>query len=109
MSLSRQEMEVNKCQIHDFFPSILLTLLFKKGSAMRLCSTWWDAEGELTPESVDEILLGLSSQISEREDPVLCSDVRNNLFGPMEFSRYDFCLFFNLISDLNRVKVFIKI
>ena len=56
---------------------------------MRLCSTWWDAEGELTPESVDEILLGLSSQISEREDPVLCSDVRNNLFGPMEFSRYN--------------------
>ena len=54
---------------------------------MRLCSTWWDAEGELTPETVDEILLGLSSQISEREDPVLCSDVRNNLFGPMEFSR----------------------
>ena len=28
-------------------------------------------------------------QISEREDPVLCSDVRNNLFGPMEFSRRD--------------------
>ena len=41
----------------------------------------------MTPEGVDEILLGLSSQISEREDPVLCSDVRNNLFGPMEFSR----------------------
>ena len=59
------------------------------GSAMRLCSTWWDAEGDLTPESVDEILLGLSSQISEREDPILCSDVRNNLFGPMEFSRRD--------------------
>ena len=56
---------------------------------MRLCSTWWDAEGELNPESVDEILLGLSSQISEREDPILCSDVRNNLFGPMEFSRRD--------------------
>ena len=87
VSLSRQEMEVNKWQIHDFFLVLLLTLQFKKGSAMRLCSTWWDAEGELTPESVDEILLGLSSQISEREDPVLCSDVRNNLFGPMEFSR----------------------
>ena len=27
------------------------------GTAMRLCSTWWDAEGELTPEAVDEILL----------------------------------------------------
>lgn len=33
---------------------------------------------------------GLSSQISEREDPILCSDVRNNLFGPMEFSRFVF-------------------
>ena len=112
----------------------------------------WDAEGELTPTSVDEILMGLSSQvaphpnlhspstsfikveflehvlwhllichwsppisplplpshshsirlnltpsppnlrlfqITEREDPILCSDVRNNLFGPMEFSRRD--------------------
>jgi dual oxidase len=38
---------------------------------------------------VEEILMGLSSQISEREDAVLCSDVRNNLFGPMEFSRRD--------------------
>ncbi len=33
--------------------------------------------------------MGLASQISEREDAVLCSDVRNNLFGPMEFSRRD--------------------
>jgi len=59
------------------------------GPAMRLCSTWWDAEGELSAENVDEILMGLSSQITEREDPILCSDVRNNLFGPMEFSRRD--------------------
>jgi len=59
------------------------------GPAMRLCSTWWDAEGEANPNMVDEILMGLSSQISEREDPILCSDVRNNLFGPMEFSRRD--------------------
>lgn len=33
--------------------------------------------------------MGLSSQISEREDPVLCSDVRDKLFGPMEFTRRD--------------------
>ena len=32
-------------------------------AAMRLCSSWWDAEGELEPEGVDEILLGLSSQV----------------------------------------------
>ena len=43
----------------------------------------------LDPESLEEILMGLSSQIGEREDNVLCSDVRNMLFGPMEFSRRD--------------------
>jgi len=31
----------------------------------------------------------MSSQIAEREDPVLCSDVRDKLFGPMEFTRRD--------------------
>jgi len=60
------------------------------GEALRLCSTWWDAEGaDLNEAAVDEILMGLSSQIAEREDSVLCSDVRDNLFGPMEFSRRD--------------------
>ena len=38
---------------------------------------------------MEELILGLASQISEKEDAVLCSDVRNNLFGPMEFSRRD--------------------
>ena len=40
-------------------------------------------------DSVEEILMGMASQIGEREDNVLCSDVRNMLFGPMEFSRRD--------------------
>lgn len=43
----------------------------------------------LSSHSLEEILLGMSSQISEREDSVLCSDVRDKLFGPMEFSRRD--------------------
>ena len=43
----------------------------------------------IDPESIEEILMGLASQIGEREDNVLCSDVRNMLFGPMEFSRRD--------------------
>jgi dual oxidase len=66
---------------------------FKKarngGPATRLCSVWWDAQDEISTESIEEIIMGLSSQISEKEDAVLCSDVRNNLFGPMEFSRRD--------------------
>eukprot|EP00093_Oithona_nana_P006459 06459.XXX_386344_372891_1 [CDS] Oithona nana genome sequencing. len=59
------------------------------GMALRLCSTWWDSQDTIDTESIEEILMGLSSQIGEREDIVLCSDVRNMLFGPMEFSRRD--------------------
>ncbi|GFG29965.1 hypothetical protein Cfor_11750 [Coptotermes formosanus] len=57
--------------------------------ALRLCSTWWDSSDVLSDSTVEELLLGMSSQIAEREDTVLCSDVRDKLFGPMEFSRRD--------------------
>ena len=57
--------------------------------AIRLCSAWWDAAEILTNNSVEEFILGMASQLAEREDNVLCSDVRNKLFGPMEFSRRD--------------------
>lgn len=57
--------------------------------ALRLCSTWWDGNDVFTDSTVEELLRGMSSQIAEREDPVLCSDVREKLFGPMEFSRQD--------------------
>ncbi|XP_053211640.1 dual oxidase-like isoform X2 [Panonychus citri] len=58
-------------------------------NGIRLCSTWWGSE-EVIPESgFEELLMGLSSQIAEREDSILCSDVRDKLFGPLDFSRRD--------------------
>ncbi|XP_018563303.1 dual oxidase [Anoplophora glabripennis] len=57
--------------------------------ALRLCSTWWDSNDVLTNNSVEELIMGMTSQLAEREDSVLCSDVRDKLFGPMEFSRRD--------------------
>lgn len=33
--------------------------------------------------------MGMCSQIAEKEDNLLGTDIRNNLFGPMEFSRRD--------------------
>ena len=38
---------------------------------------------------MEELLRGLTSQIAEREDEVLCTDIREKLFGPIEFSRRD--------------------
>lgn len=43
----------------------------------------------LTSNSVEELLMGMTSQLAEREDSFLCSDVREKLFGPMDFSRRD--------------------
>ncbi|XP_065342525.1 dual oxidase [Cloeon dipterum] len=57
--------------------------------AIRLCSTWWDSNDVLAASTVEELILGMSSQIAEREDTFLCSDVRDKLFGPMDFSRRD--------------------
>ena len=44
------------------------------GPAMRLCSIWWDAEGELTQEGVDEILMGLASQVRTEHPIATASD-----------------------------------
>lgn len=63
--------------------------------ALRLCSTWWNANDVLSEVKVEDILMGMSSQIGEREDALLCSDVRDKLFGPMEFSRRDLGTFWD--------------
>nr|XP_015923608.1 dual oxidase isoform X2 [Parasteatoda tepidariorum] len=55
--------------------------------AKRLCSTWWDPDK--VEDGIEEIIMGMASQIAEKEDNVICSDVRDRLFGSLEFSRRD--------------------
>ncbi|XP_076328078.1 dual oxidase-like [Tachypleus tridentatus] len=57
--------------------------------ALRLCSTWWESDVIVPETGIEEILMGLASQLGEREDEVLCSDLRDNLFGPLHFTRRD--------------------
>lgn len=47
------------------------------------------AQDVMSDSSIEEFMLGMASQLAEREDAVLCSDVRDKLFGPNEFSRRD--------------------
>lgn len=56
---------------------------------IRLCSTWWNAEEVVSSIGIEPLLMGAASQIAEREDYVLCNDVRDKLFGPLDFSRRD--------------------
>lgn len=59
--------------------------------------------------------MGMASQLAEREDSVLCSDVRDQLFGPMEFSRRDLGALNimrgrdNGLPDYNTVSVLLRI
>ncbi|GAB6033366.1 hypothetical protein CHUAL_013131 [Chamberlinius hualienensis] len=77
---------------------------------VRLCATWWESEEFLTDIGVEGLLMGMSSQLSEREDTVLCTDVRDQLFGPLDFSRRDLAALNimrgrdNGLSDYNTVR-----
>ncbi|EGT51247.1 hypothetical protein CAEBREN_24129 [Caenorhabditis brenneri] len=57
--------------------------------ALRLCQNWWNAQDIVKEYSVDEIILGMASQIAERDDNIVVEDLRDYIFGPMHFSRLD--------------------
>ncbi|NXT03436.1 DUOX2 oxidase, partial [Jacana jacana] len=62
--------------------------------AMRLCNSYWIREvrgrerGE--PLDVDNLLLGMSSQIAEREDNIVVEDLQDFWYGPLKYSRTDY-------------------
>ncbi|XP_057889128.1 dual oxidase 2 [Melospiza georgiana] len=60
--------------------------------AVRLCNSYWSREspGLQQAEDVDEILLGMSSQIAEQEDNVVVEDLQDFWYGPLKYSRTDY-------------------
>ncbi|VDN04297.1 unnamed protein product, partial [Thelazia callipaeda] len=57
--------------------------------ALRLCQNWWNAQDIVQEYSVEEIVLGMASQIAEGEDAIVVEDLRDFVFGPMHFTRLD--------------------
>ncbi|XP_062404238.1 dual oxidase 1 isoform X2 [Sardina pilchardus] len=59
--------------------------------AMRLCNSFWNRHNPnlQTAEDVDELILGMASQIAEREDHVVVEDLRDYMYGTLRFSRSD--------------------
>uniref|UniRef100_A0A803VXV7 NAD(P)H oxidase (H2O2-forming) n=1 Tax=Ficedula albicollis TaxID=59894 RepID=A0A803VXV7_FICAL len=74
-----------KCQFQDVSVS--------SGSfpAVRLCNSYWSREspGLQEAEDVDKLLLGMSSQIAEREDNIVVEDLQDYWYGPIKYSRTD--------------------
>ncbi|GAV07211.1 hypothetical protein RvY_17080-2 [Ramazzottius varieornatus] len=58
--------------------------------AFRLCNTWFDSQATLQKVGgIEPIIMGLASQIAEKEDAIIIDDLREHIFGPMEYSRRD--------------------
>ncbi|KAM3608924.1 uncharacterized protein V6R79_006848 [Siganus canaliculatus] len=59
--------------------------------ALRLCNSFWkrDSVNMQTSQDVDDLILGMASQIAEREDNVVVEDLRDFMYGPLRFTRSD--------------------
>ncbi|NWW44308.1 DUOX2 oxidase, partial [Pedionomus torquatus] len=62
--------------------------------AMRLCNSYWSREStglqQSEPVDVDNLLLGMSSQIAEQEDNIVVEDLQDFWYGPLKYSRTDY-------------------
>ncbi|KAF1427168.1 Dual oxidase 2, partial [Spheniscus mendiculus] len=62
--------------------------------AVRLCNSYWSRESTRLQQAedvdVDNLLLGMSSQIAEREDNIVVEDLQDYWYGPLKYSRTDY-------------------
>ena len=49
-------------------------------SAIRMCNTYWRSQKLISEVGMESFLLGMISQISEREDHILVEDLRGNFY-----------------------------
>ncbi|XP_029431202.1 dual oxidase 1-like isoform X2 [Rhinatrema bivittatum] len=60
--------------------------------AIRVCNSYWNRQNPNLQKGmdIDELLLGMASQIAEREDHIVVEDLRDYWYGPMKYSRTDY-------------------
>ncbi|XP_023650803.1 dual oxidase 1 [Paramormyrops kingsleyae] len=58
---------------------------------MRVCNSFWNRQNPnlRNGQDVDELMLGMASQIAEKEDHVVVEDLRDYMYGSLRFSRSD--------------------
>ncbi|KAM9854893.1 dual oxidase 1 [Aulostomus maculatus] len=59
--------------------------------AMRLCNSFWKRQkvNVKTSQDVDELIMGMASQIAEKVDNIVVEDLRDFMYGPLRFTRTD--------------------
>ncbi|XP_076817727.1 dual oxidase 2-like [Clavelina lepadiformis] len=56
---------------------------------LRVCNTYWNGNEMFQESNIAEVIMGMASQILEKEDHIVTSDLLNFYHGPLEFSRRD--------------------
>ncbi|KAM6937988.1 dual oxidase 2 [Xenentodon cancila] len=59
--------------------------------AMRLCNNFWKRQSVnmKSGQDVDELIMGMASQIAEKEDNIVVEDLKDYMYGPLRFTRND--------------------
>ncbi|XP_043487025.1 dual oxidase-like [Polistes fuscatus] len=65
--------------------------------AIRTCNNYWMPKNSLFQNetklnirlNIEQLIMGMAVQLSEKEDHKIIEDLRGHLFGPLEFSRRD--------------------
>ncbi|XP_062858438.1 dual oxidase 1 [Trichomycterus rosablanca] len=59
--------------------------------ALRLCNNFWSRNNPnlQSGQDVEDLILGMVSQIAEREDHVIVEDLQDYMYGPLRYSRSD--------------------
>lgn len=60
-----------------------------KGTPRRFCNSYWDSQDIIKKEGLENILLGMSSQVAEKIDDEFVEDVKDCWHGPLHSSRQD--------------------
>ncbi|XP_022093825.1 dual oxidase 2-like isoform X3 [Acanthaster planci] len=62
---------------------------FSPVHGVRTCNSFWNPQLPIREYDIENFLMGMASQITEREDNIITIDLQRRVFGPLDFSRRD--------------------
>ncbi|XP_072030497.1 uncharacterized protein [Amphiura filiformis] len=56
---------------------------------VRTCNSYWNPQRPVREHGIEPFLMGMASQITEKEDNVIATDLQGRVYGPLNFARRD--------------------
>jgi hypothetical protein len=78
----------------------------KTDHAIRLCNSYWDSQSILHRSGLKRILLGLASQVAEKEDNVVVEDVRGTCWLTGRYVAMFTSIFSTVLSIWTKIRLY---